>query len=203
MNDRNKTEITKDVTAAAIAYLDERGCKPIETEIWVSSDPSWIADVAGVLSATQTELIMLKLLKRRPEYRSPGYEAWHEIYMSLIRLMTVLVEVKTSRSDFRGDKKWTRPIPTDLAYLALARGIARPDEFPVGWGILEYHEGVLRCLRPPAPRVSTLQERLHVILQVAMRRDNVTRYERMRAFQRAERSECEGCDRRASMGSER
>ena len=37
--DRNKTALTKHVTAAAIAYLDERGCKPIETEVAV--EPGW------------------------------------------------------------------------------------------------------------------------------------------------------------------
>jgi hypothetical protein len=35
VDDRNKTQLTKDVTAAAALWLQEHGFKPIETEVHV------------------------------------------------------------------------------------------------------------------------------------------------------------------------
>lgn len=199
IDDRNKTELTKTVTALAIAYLDERGCKPIETEVWVCREPCWIADVAGMICPTQTEMIKLKLVKSKPAYTSPRFKSWQAEIANLYRTMSVMVEVKTTRADFRGDKKWTRPIPTDLAYLAIHRGIVRPDEFPEGWGILEHHDGAIRLLRAPTPRETAIQERFHVCLQVALRRDHASRYERFRAFARQERIEQQASKSRITM----
>lgn len=185
MTDRNKTEITRVVTAAAVRYLDERGCKPVETEVPI--DLGWVADIAGVLNPTMTELIELKLLKRKPRYSHPDYQAWHELAKDAQKLMTVLVEVKTSRADFRGDRKWVLPIPTNLAYVAIPKDLAvGMDEMPANWGVLEYWESTdcVRCLRVPGVGAVTTEQQLSVVLQVAIRRDHDTRYERIRKFRR-------------------
>ncbi|HEV7674426.1 MAG TPA: hypothetical protein VGQ12_07845 [Candidatus Angelobacter sp.] len=185
IDDRNKTGITKAVTAAAVRYLDERGCKPIETEVTIGD--AWVADVAGVVVPTQTELIALKLLKRRPNYRHTEYQAWYRLAAGMQKLMTVLVEVKTSRSDFRGDKKWARPIPTNLAYLAFPRGLSIGiDEVPRGWGMLEYSEDsdCVKCYRVPIIVETTTEAQLSVIHNIAVRRDHLTRYESERRFRR-------------------
>lgn len=184
-DDRNKTELTRRVTSAVVAYLDERGCKPLETEVPICD--GWIADVAAVLSPTITELVKLKLMKPRPRWNHPGYEEWWLSAKAAQQLMTVLVEVKTSRADFSGDKKWTLPIPVNLAYLAVPNSLAVPnDEMPAGWGLLVYSEatGLTRCSRSPVINGVTAEQQRDVILSVAVRRDHDTRYERIRNLRR-------------------
>jgi hypothetical protein len=185
MEDRNKTELTRAVTAAAVRYLDERGFKPIETEVPICD--SWVADVAGVISPTMTELVELKLLRRKPGYRNHGYDEWWKEAKKTQRLMTMLVEVKTSRADFRGDRKWTMPLPTNLAYVAIPKDLAiGMDEMPANWGVLEYSEKAdcMRCLRPPAVAEVTIEQQLSVVVDIAVRRDHDTRYERIRKFRK-------------------
>jgi hypothetical protein len=202
-DDLNKTAVTKDVTAAAIVYLDERGCKPIETEVTVA--PGWVADVASVVQPTATELIDLKLIERAPSWNyqikvgldpegkniytsSPKRADWNARVAGMQQLMTVLVEVKTSRSDFCGDKKWAMQPPTNLAYLAIPKDLAI-DGPPSGWGVLEVSESGCRLRTAPAIRSVTVEQQLAVVLQIAVRRDHDTRYERLRALNRRHREQ--------------
>jgi hypothetical protein len=189
--DRNKTEITRLVTAAVMRYFDEHGCKPLETEVPICD--GWVADVAGVINPTQTELVELKLIKRRPRYRDYSeaaqqeQRAWYDEVKQAQKLMTVLCEVKTSRSDFRGDKKWELRIPANLAYLAIPKDLpVSMDEIPLAWGVLEYlpASDSIRCIRVPAVNEVTTEQQLSITLQVAVRRDHHTRYERHREFQK-------------------
>lgn len=187
IDDRNKTELTRQVTSAALTYLDERGCKPLETEVPIQS--GWVADVAGVIDPTETELIKLKLVRCKPPWKSSPEirQAWEVTKDAAWQLMTVLVEVKTSRSDFVGDKKWKLPIPTNLAYIAAPATLKIADEeIPDGWGVLTYHEGqdCVRCRRVPKINQATVEQQRDVILSVAVRRDHDTRYERLRELQR-------------------
>ncbi len=184
--DRNKTELTHIVTNAVYGWLDERGCKPIETEVPVQH--GWVADIASMVSPTLTELVNLKLLKRRPKWNQPGYREWWDVAkqrQQSLGLLTVLVEVKTSRSDFSGDKKWTLPVPTHLAYLAVPQGLVI-DEVPKGWGLLEYSPAgkTVTCRVVPEVMNVTVEQQLAVVHGVAVRRDHHTRYERHRAFQK-------------------
>jgi hypothetical protein len=167
-------------------WLDGHGFKPVETEVAVTNE--WVADLAGVIVPTQTELIELKMLARRPKYNSLHEAEWNMQRRSLCRRMTCLVEVKTSRSDFMGDKKWKRVPPTDLAYVAMPPGIVKPEEWPVGWGILE----VTHCVsqkRIPEARTASIEDQLNVIYQVAIRRDHRTRYAEQRQQQKEWRVE--------------
>lgn len=187
IEDRNKTEITKLVTAAAYRYLDERGFKPVETEVPIAM--GWVADLAGVISPTQTELQELKLLPRKPSWKADraDREAWYALANKTQELMTALVEVKTSCSDFRGDKKWITEPPTNLAYLAIPNDLAiRADEVPDGWGVLEYSAAsdFVRITRPPIIRQVTVELQLDVVHEIAVRRDHHTRYESERRFRR-------------------
>jgi hypothetical protein len=197
IHDLNKTDLTKAVTQLALVYFDERGCKPIETEVTVAK--GWIADLAGVLNPTVTELQLLKLLRRKPKGYDTHYTQWRIEAKNAQRLLTVIVEVKTSRSDFRGDRKWTALAPpANLCYLAIPEGDGthdnpchfglRLDEFPIGWGLLSCAPKRVRCLRVPAIREVTAEQQLNVVLQIAVRRDNNTRYERLRELQRAIRA---------------
>jgi hypothetical protein len=187
IDDRNKTELTKLVTAAAFRYLDERGFKPVETEVPVCD--GWVADLAGVISPTQTELQELKLLPPKPGWKKPqaDREAWCALANKTQALMTALVEVKTSCSDFRGDKKWTSGLPTNLAYLAIPNDLAiGAEEIPGGWGVLQYSvsSDCLRITRPPSIRQVSTALQLDVLHEIAVRRDHHTRYERERSFRK-------------------
>lgn len=208
MVDRNKSQLTHDVTAAVMLYLDERGFKPVETEVGMPWCPEnegcrgWIADLAGVINPTQTELIGLGLLKKGlgwnelhgRDRNDSVVKAWHEKEDAwraqrdrLLRVMTCLVEVKTSRSDFTGDRKWKMVHPVDLAYVAIPRGMVKPEEWPVGWGVMEYHEGAIKRLRAPVPQVTTVEQHRDVILSIAIRRDHRTRYAMHKEFSQAQR----------------
>lgn len=197
MIDRNKTTLTHDVTHAASRWLEERGFKPVETEVSVCA--GWCADLAGVIVPTMTELIELKFLRRQPRwkyvrgkipiYESPERIAWETAYKRMDRTMTALVEVKTSRGDFRGDRKWKLIPPTDLAYVAVPAGMVKREECPASWGVLEFHAGNVRCIQTPIPFVSTLEQQFGVVLSIAVRRDHHTRHERWREYLREERVE--------------
>jgi hypothetical protein len=198
--DRNKTGITHEVTLAASQWLNAKGFKPVETEVPV--EEGWVADLAGVIVPTQTELIDLKLLKRPPSWNerhslitkrriwdADTYAVWRKELEALSRTMTCLVEVKTSRADFRGDRKWTSTIPTDLAFLAVPKGLVTSEEWPAGWGILEYEDGSITRRRAPALATVATEQQLGVVLSIAIRRDHHTRYARWREYQREERIE--------------
>lgn len=181
--DRNKTELTKHVTDAAIGYLDERGCKPIETEVYVSD--GWIADVAAMLSPTVTELVKLRLVSRAPDWKDQNRQRWWEQARAMQKIMTVLVEVKTSRGDFISDRKWSIDPPCNLAYLAVPAALKLSvEELPKEWGILSVHDATVRLQQVPIIRDVSIEAQFKTVAQIAIRRDNATRYERLRELQR-------------------
>ena len=187
VDDRNKTEITKDVTAAAAFWLEEHGFKPIETEVHVAD--AWVADLAAVIVPTRTELVALKLLKRHPHYLSPAYETWDAHASELTRRMTCIVEVKTTLADFRSDQnhKWSTKPPSALAFLAVPAGLIQPDQWPSGWGILECSGEKTCYVRPPEIHKTDLKTDIEIVCAIATRRDHFTRYQRSRDLQRKER----------------
>lgn len=199
--DRNKSDLTHRVTEATYIWLDNHGFKPVETEVEVAmsrrTERGWIADLAGVIVPTQTELIEMKMIPRPPRYKCSAKlqdyekkrEEWEALYRPLNRMMTCLVEVKTTRADYLGDDKWARIPPTDLAFVAIPSGMMKPEEWPTGWGVFELREDVIVKVRNPAPRVATVTEHLAVIYQIAVRRDHRSRYEESRELQKAQRAE--------------
>jgi hypothetical protein len=175
--DRNKTVLTHEVTAAVAQWMDEHGFKPVETEVTVAA--GWVADLAGVIMPTATELIALKLMRRAPKWSQREQRmAWESECRTLERIMTALIEVKTSRSDFLGDKKWALPPPVTVAYVAVPAGLIGQDEWP---------DGSIKQLRGSSVFTATLEEQLSVTLSIAVRRDHNTRYARLRELQRAKR----------------
>lgn len=184
--DLNKTPLTQQITDATFAWLDGKGFKPVETEVRLCA--GWCADLAGVLCPTQTELIALKLLARSPKWGTATYDAWYVKRKLALRIMTCLVEVKISRGDFLGDKKWSTSPSTDLAFLVTPANLISREEWPTGWGILDFKDGAVRMLRPPTPFNPTLEQQRDVILEIAVRRDHHTRHARLRELQREERS---------------
>jgi hypothetical protein len=190
-DDQNKTELTKQITAATCFWLDERGIKPVETEVTIAS--GWIADIAGVSCPTETELQDLKLIRRKPKWKKPQEEkdAWQFEASILNRMMTVVVEVKTSRSDFRGDHKWEWPAPADLCWIAAPAGLIAETEKPKDWGLLEYSDKrdcMISRVRPPL-RTTTAEQQRDLIHAVACRRDNQTRYEHINRLRKEYRED--------------
>jgi len=178
--DRNKTALTHKLTAAAVAYLHLRGCKPIETEVGVAK--GWIGDIATFVYPSYTEKNKLKLTHFwRDELRG--------------QLLTVLVEVKTARADYLKDKKrkFTSGIfPAHLCYLAYPKGLICPDEIPEGWFGMEATKNGESIWRNHwekgqihSPQVI---ESLQIVAAVAIRRDHRTRYRAMRDWMRAHRA---------------
>lgn len=201
MRDRNKSELTHRVTDAAELYLAVRGCKPIAPEVFIPSNlrkasevtTGWIADLAALLNPTQTECIMLKLIGRRPEYKNTErILEWQRKLETMQRLSAVIVEVKTSRSDFNCDWKWNQAIPATMAYLAIPAGIIKQVEWPDGWGILEYIEGrqCVICRRPPTIQVPIDDSMMKwFIYAVAIRKENILQYADNKASEQTNRIE--------------
>lgn len=188
---QNKTELTKQITAATCFWLDERGVKPVEIEVGVAR--GWIADIAGVVCPTQTELQDLKLIRRKPTWKKSAEEkiTWEVEANILNRMMTVIVEVKTSRGDFRGDHKWEYETPADLCWIAAPAGLIAKTEMPKDWGLLEYSETrncMISRVVPPV-RTTTAEQQRDLIHAVACRRDNQTRYEHINRLRKEYREE--------------
>lgn len=177
-HDLNKSQLTQEVTAAVVAWLSQKGFKPVQTEVQIVK--GWIADVAAAIVPTNTELQDLKLIRRLPKYNSKDHSvrtAWYKEADTLSeRPYTALVEVKTSRADFTRDHKWKSPQPTSLAYLATQKGLTKEDEWPDGWGILEFAAGALRCLRPARLVEVSPEMQAGTILSLAMRLHNTVNY---------------------------
>ena len=199
--DRNKSELTHTLTEAAFQWLDNHGFKPVETEVpmpWPGvGSVGWVADLAGVIVPTQTELIEMKMIPRPPRFsyngKNDGYEEryarWSDLYRSWRRTMTCLVEVKIARGDYLADRKWRLTPPTDLAFVAVPSGMVKQEEWPEGWGVLELRGAQIVKTRNPIPRVATTEEHLDVIYQIALRRDHRTRHAQARERQKEERME--------------
>lgn len=184
MNDHlNKTELTKQVTKAAIDFLHNAGFKPVETEVTLHK--GWIADIAGVIVPTKTEAVNLKLIRK-----GKRFDASTNIEFSRLPEQIVgAVEVKTTKADYWQDRKFQRKDfnhilgpAAMLNWLAMPKGMLRSQEWPAQWGILEW-DGNSLSVALPAPLMSALDSwRCRVITEIAMRRDNATRGNRMAAF---------------------
>ncbi|WP_415907081.1 MmcB family DNA repair protein [Oleiharenicola sp. Vm1] len=206
MLDRNKTFLTASVTRLAVEWLDGNGFKPVETEVAVAE--RWIGDVVGVSTPTTTELVGLQLLRRAPrgpdfaQREKAGYDArvsawqakqavWDAERAAMPRVLTIVIEVKTSVGDFRGDTKWNRPWPTNLCYVAMPEGLVAQELWPRGWGvILCSQDGTeIRRVIPGELRPVAAEQNMDVVLAVAVSRDNATRYGRIRELQQKTRAE--------------
>jgi len=185
--DRNKTLSTRQITAVVVAWLDEHGFKPVETEVLVAE--SWQSDIAGLIDCTEGEAIYLRLAPRKPtNWRtSDGYrekrEAFVNAYKALPSPLTALVEVKTSLSDLNGDSKWKRASPTDLRYVAmplklLERALAI---VPHSWGLMTVTDSGVKIHRYAGLESDiTVEQRFRVAYNVGIRRDHRTRHKVLR-----------------------
>ena len=189
--DNNKTALTHRVTATAVAFLDRLGCKPVETEVPIAQ--GWTADVASMWSPTETEGKRLRLNDLAAATMDAKHaDDWLEI-AGQCRLIdrvfgpgpfAVLCEVKTSRPDFAGDRKWEVPPPAHLCFVAYPHGMIDAAAIPVGWWGLETAAGgtQLKRLVRNSGRVFAQHPGplLAFATAVAVRRDHRTRHAALR-----------------------
>lgn len=187
--DRNKTDLTHRVTAVAAAYLKTRGfC--LESEVPVRE--GWIADLAGFCYPTPTEIKNLQL-KKIGEIISDAYDC-ELLYFKYGHFFTAVVEVKTSKSDFSGDKKFDgRIFPANLCYIAYPKGLI--EDIPEGWMGLETSEDGERLLRLKwSSRISHFIHSIHqgntidFVAAIAKRIEYRTRFAQQRAWLKAYRA---------------
>jgi hypothetical protein len=188
--DRNKTDLTHKVTEGAARWLAAIGAKAIETEVPVG--PKWVADLAAFWSPTPTEATLEKLIPRAQRYPYGEGDAaaarWREAhdarlaaFRALPRIITLLVEVKTSRADFGLDArvggKFTRGRPADLHVLAVPMEMLPCEKLPTGWWVLHCsaHDGeVLRVTRSGGVVATDADAKLNLVAAIAERRHNRT-----------------------------
>lgn len=203
--DENKTSLTHRVTAVAAAYLDALGCKPVETEVPVRT--GWVADLATYWYPNMTQAKKLSLDRRAREILGISDRTDVDNLLPCAYgdgPFTVVVEVKTTISDFKRDgRKWNnKEWPAHICFIAFPTGIAAKDDLPRGWHGLETTEdGTRLCtiheiFGPPHPQHSGLV--LDLVAAVGIRRDHRTRYAAMKAFDKAWRAEDRECKARYS-----
>lgn len=81
---------------------------------------------------------------------------------------SIVVEVKTSRSDYHADFKkkyhseiWRDQVPGNYRYFLVPRGLISPDELPDGHGLLEWESG--RIVRTKAAAYRQVTNRADLI----------------------------------------
>lgn len=199
--DRNKTPLTHAVTETAYRYLADRGFKPLEREVYIAE--RWIADIAGVCVPSPTEAAGLRLIKRAPKWcrasdsveqqqaAQVAREAWQATYAALAKPLTALIEVKTSVSDYSGDRKWTAEKPTNLCYVAMPEGMVARERWPQGWGVILTTANGLSVRRVFVPTIipHTPEAQMWTVLRVANRMHNRVCYGPMSDAARRERIE--------------
>ncbi len=191
--DSNKTALTHRVTALAAAYLDGLGCKPVETEVPIQ--PGWVADVASFWYPSLTESKRLGLSKRARARLGNDLEIGNPISRAYGEgPFTVLVEVKTSRSDFTRDTKKWEETPAHLCFIAYPTGLMDKEEIPRGWAGLQMSKNGTKVCRTHHASVGYRFHAQHsgdiidFIAAVGIRRDHRTRNASMRDWAKSYRA---------------
>lgn len=133
--DRNKTDLTHRLTALAMMYLENRGFRPVETEVILNG--FGIVDVAGFVYPTCTEAKKLRLITQTKFGLED--EKYNEVMFRYGPMLTAVIEVKVTRSDFLKDikRKFKNNWPAHLCYIAYPKGLIIERELPCGWLGLE------------------------------------------------------------------
>lgn len=192
--------MTHTATAVAAAWLHGLGCKPVETEVSLAS--GWVADLATFWQPTMTEAKRARLLRDivPKEWHDDGQKGLSRLYRVFGGRITVLVEVKVSKSDFRADlgrKYGTRTnraqllSPAHMCVLAAPASVLDDAREIDGWGFLRLSEDCSRVVKWEGPWISNRLGPIDVedfIASVAVRRHNVTQYAASRRFWKAYRA---------------
>jgi hypothetical protein len=120
--------------------------------------------------------------KALQEERAEQFRVWKQLTEAIPSPLTALVEVKVTRSDFQRDDKWLRPSPVNLRYLAVPKGMLKPEEYPVGWFVLEFNnEGkLLKLSQQGSLEKVDIERQMWIIHEIALRRHHRTEHTWMR-----------------------
>lgn len=140
--DLNKTTLTHKLTAAAGVWLSNACARPAVTELHING--YGIADLGALLSLNGSTAVRLRLPLD-----------WH----------TCIVEVKSTRSDYRSDDKFARTPVVNVQFLVTPRGLLQSGEAP-GWGILEQSGSGLRMRRKPEHHTTTADQQMDFLLSL-------------------------------------
>jgi hypothetical protein len=168
--------LTNRITAGAKIWLLGAGVKPVEEEVDVAD--GWVADLAGFVTPTATEL--KKSLKLHKIIDAPNYDnAIQRFYMTYQMPLTVLVEVKVNAADYRRDMgrkyftdSYHSTTPAHLSYLAFPKGMVDDRELPRHWGRIIFTEDGSKLLKATPPQSIAPQhqyETTRFIASVGMR----------------------------------
>lgn len=140
--DLNKTTLTHKLTAAAGVWLSNACARPAVTELSVSG--YGIADLGALLSLNAGTAVRLRLPL-----------GWH----------TCIVEVKSTRADYRSDGKFARTPVVNVQFLVTPKGLLSSGEAP-GWGILEQSGCGLRIRRKPEHHTTAPAQQIDFLLSL-------------------------------------
>ena len=197
--DRNKSELTHAVTACAMIFLENRGFKPIETEVFAIG--FGIVDIGGACTPSPTDTKKLRL-SNAEKYGCEKTDIYNHIQFRYGPILTAAIEVKVTRQDFlkdvgnkfqsrkeRGDKYI---YPAHLCYLAFPKGLIEEHEIPMGWMGLEMDSSGSRLLRKywtyPEIHPQNPGDLVWYIMSLAIRADYRTRYARQRIMMKMYRA---------------
>lgn len=97
-------------------------------------------DILKILESKHSECVFVSECKDGPTQLANGHsrlDAWVMV-KSWAHPCCIGYEIKVSRSDFLGDKKWPAYLPMcNELYFVAPKGIIRPDEMPKEVGLLE------------------------------------------------------------------
>ena len=180
--DRNKTDLTHRLTALAMIYLENRGFRPVETEVPIAG--FGIVDLGGFVTPTPTEVMKLRLNIQR-KFGLAG-ERYDEVMFHYGPILTAVVEIKVTRADFKKDieRKFNSNWPAHLCYLAYPKDLLAESELPSGWLGLESDSngGTLRRRHWNRPVVHPQHPGIvaEFLAALAVRTDKRTRFARWR-----------------------
>jgi hypothetical protein len=145
--------LTTRITAGAKIWMLGCGFKPVIEEVPVSN--GWVADLAGIIQPTRTEL---KRNLRLLDIIDANYNDDKEfIFFNKYAIpMTAIVEVKVTKADFKKDiprkyDMYDYNPPAHLGYLAFPKGMIDEKDIPYYWGHLIFGKNGNKLLkhRPP------------------------------------------------------
>jgi len=182
------SNLTKRITAGAAIYLKACGFKPLEPEVPVAD--GWVADLAGYVRPTKTELKRHLKLRETIGLEWEMEKRWYDwVREHFGFLFTGLVEVKISLSDFRKDteRKFKGSPPAHLSWIAYPKGMLTEQEFfgdtLFYWGRLLFSRNGSRLLNVRPPLVINSQhpgDTINFIANVGERCYNRRGYREMR-----------------------
>jgi hypothetical protein len=194
LDDANKTPLTRAVTQTAMLWMRERGFKPLACEVPVRE--GWCADIAGLTVPTRGEAMKLRLMGPRPKWNpGPGFREQHDAreaaYMAIPSPLAAVMEVKVTRADFLRDRtrKFAGPAPAHLCYLAVPAGLLKPEEYPIGWGMVICSQDGGMVRQSPKTAVLHAVEPAAILLMawgLAVKVDHDQRYGWLRERRKAE-----------------